>query len=367
MSKNRVTVDFFFRFMKQNTFFRRYTNNTIYKLLRREKKRMTTDTLNNSLIEAMKLKIPDGVNLANILMDVLYIGKEAVYRRLRGEVPFTLAEAAVLSKKLGISLDKIIGTSSSNSAMFDLNFLHYSEPLKTYAFMIGQYAEVLEKMSKEPDSQLCTASNMIPQAFYLRYNYLSRFRLFKWMYQHEKVDCVRKFSELQPTEELVRAQMAFVDASQHIHTTHYIWDSMIITHLINDIKYFQEIQLVTEEEVEKLKEELLLLIDELEEIATNGMFPATRKSVNIFISNIDFEATYSYAGTKNLEVSMIRIFSINSITSLDKQFCQSLKDWIKSLKRFSTHISVSGEIQRIQFFNTQREYVRNFQASSREE
>lgn len=48
---------------------------------------MTTDVLNNNLIEALKMKIPDGSNLANELMDILYIGKEAVYRRLRGEVP----------------------------------------------------------------------------------------------------------------------------------------------------------------------------------------------------------------------------------------------------------------------------------------
>ena len=50
----------------------------------------------------MKEKIPDGVNLANTLMDILYIGKEAVYRRLRGEVPFTLNEASIISKKLDI-------------------------------------------------------------------------------------------------------------------------------------------------------------------------------------------------------------------------------------------------------------------------
>ena len=110
-------------------------------------------------------------------------------------------------------------------------------------------------MSGDPKSVLSTASNMLPQAFYLKYDYLSRFRLFKWMYQHK-------------------------------------------------------------------------------------------------------QATYSYAGTENLEIGMIRIYSINSITSLDKAFCKSQKDWIKSLKRFSTNISVSGEIQRIQFFNTQREHIK---------
>ena len=66
---------------------------------------MMTDKLNSGLIESMKEKIPEGANLANLLMDILYIGKEAVYRRLRGEVPFTFTEAAVISQKLGVSLD----------------------------------------------------------------------------------------------------------------------------------------------------------------------------------------------------------------------------------------------------------------------
>ena len=61
---------------------------------------MITDQLNTGLISAMKEKLPQGTNLANLLMDILYIGKEAVYRRLRGEVPFTLAEAAVISQKI---------------------------------------------------------------------------------------------------------------------------------------------------------------------------------------------------------------------------------------------------------------------------
>lgn len=36
---------------------------------------MITEVLNNNLIEAMRIRIPDGTNLANVLMDILYIGK----------------------------------------------------------------------------------------------------------------------------------------------------------------------------------------------------------------------------------------------------------------------------------------------------
>ena len=53
----------------------------------------------NELIAAMKERIPRGINLANYLTDALCMGKEAVYRRLRGEVAFTFDEIAMISCK----------------------------------------------------------------------------------------------------------------------------------------------------------------------------------------------------------------------------------------------------------------------------
>ena len=50
------------------------------------------DALNNGLIKAMREHLPEETNLANYIMDIISIGKEAVYRRLRGEVPFTFYE-----------------------------------------------------------------------------------------------------------------------------------------------------------------------------------------------------------------------------------------------------------------------------------
>ena len=52
---------------------------------------MITNDPNTNLIEAMKEKLPLKGKLADMLMDTLYIG----------EVPFTLQEAALVSRKLG--------------------------------------------------------------------------------------------------------------------------------------------------------------------------------------------------------------------------------------------------------------------------
>ena len=60
---------------------------------------MMINELNTGLIEALKEKLPPKTNLANLLMDTLYIGREANYRRLRGKVTSTLEKATFISRK----------------------------------------------------------------------------------------------------------------------------------------------------------------------------------------------------------------------------------------------------------------------------
>ena len=60
------------------------------------------DSIVNELITAMKDRLPPGQKILLIsLTDTLCIGREAVYRRLRGEVAFTIDEVAQISCKLG--------------------------------------------------------------------------------------------------------------------------------------------------------------------------------------------------------------------------------------------------------------------------
>jgi len=316
---------------------------------------MMTNNPNANLIEAMKEKLPLKGQLADMLMDTLYIGKEAVYRRLRGEVPFTLQESALISRKLGISLDKIIGLSFKSNAMFNINIVDYDDPFESYYNILEKYVSLINTMPDDPNSVMGTSANIIPQTLYLKHELLAKFRLFKWMYQNKYIDC-KSFEELDIPPKLVNIQKDYVAMTRHIHSIDYIWDNMIFQHLINDIQYFASIHLISDETKEEIKNELFLLADELEELAINGK-TADGNRVRIYVSNINFEATYSYVDTNNLQLSLIRIYSINSITTMDIEIFCTLKEWIQSLKKFSTLISESGEMQRIQFFKQQREII----------
>lgn len=310
---------------------------------------MTTFNYNDELIRAMKAKLPKGVYLANKLIDVLCLGKEAIYRRLRGEVPFTLAEAATISREMKISLDRLAGAPSGTNAIFDLNVIHYKDPIETYYAIVDGYVKLFQDVTPDPASELCTASNIIPQTFYLKYELLSKFRMFKWLYQFEKVDIDNHFEDLDMVDKLLERQREFVIESQLFNRTCYIWDSKIFVYLVNDIKYFASVQLISLEYVRMLKKELLELLAELEEIAVRGTF-RSGKEVSIFISNINFEATYSYIANTRCHMSLVRLFAINSITSEDENVFKNVKEWVDSLRKYSTLISQSGEMQRIKFF-----------------
>ena len=91
---------------------------------------------------------------------------------------------------------------------------------------------------------------------------------------------------------------------------------MIFHHLINDIQYFAGIHLITEEDKHQIKEELLQLTDELEDLASKGKTEAGN-SVHIYVSHINFEATYSYLEADSVQLSLIRVYSINSIATQD--------------------------------------------------
>ena len=110
----------------------------------------------NELIAAMKERIPRGINLANYLTDALCMGKEAVYRRLRGEVAFTFDEIAMISCKLGISIDQIIGNHQSNRVTFDLNLLHSPDPLESYYEIIERYLRIFNYVKDDISTKIYT-------------------------------------------------------------------------------------------------------------------------------------------------------------------------------------------------------------------
>ena len=189
----------------------------------------------NELIAAMKERIPRGINLANYLTDALCMGKEAVYRTLRGEVAFTFDEVAVVSCKLWISIDQIIGNHQSNRVTFDLNLLHSPDPLESYYEIIERYLRIFNYVKDDSSTKIDTASNVIPFTLYSSYEYLSKFRLCRWIYQNGKIRTPNNLSGMQIPVKAVNAHKLLSEAVKACRKTCFIWDSNVFYSFVKEM------------------------------------------------------------------------------------------------------------------------------------
>lgn len=318
---------------------------------------MDSQLLHDRFIEKVREKIPQKSKMSNALAEVLMIEKEAVYRRLRREVPFTFNEVCKVSQVLGISLDDITGVTSEKSRPFQLKLVEYHNPKEIDFIMIEQYVNILELMGKAPNSEGSYSGNEIPQSLYLPYENLTRFHIFFWKYQYDGAEQLVPFSEIvlgDRLREMCRKQaMAF----RQIKSMSYILDSSFLSTLVDDIHFFESMSLISPEEKLALKDDILRFIDDIELTAAKGEWSETGNKAYFFISNVHFDTNYTCFESGNYYLSLINTFMLNSVASLDKSTYERMKSWINSSKRVSTLISRSGEMQRILFFAKQREIV----------
>lgn len=316
---------------------------------------MENDLFYENLVKAIKEKYPGRGKLTNVLADLLMLEKEAVYRRLRGDVPFTIFEVAAIADKFDISLDRILGHSSGKSRPFQLKMVNFLNPSEDDYVMLENFVDELRHLKNDPASEVGDALNILPQSLVLDYRHIYRFYLFKWQYQYGSLVPIM-YSEINPPDRLQLINREIIAEVRQAANAYHIIDNMTFLYLVNDIKYFASIYLITREEIETLKKELLVFIDKVEALAAKGAWEEG-KNVHFFVSSINFETSYSYVETYNCHLTLLKTFTLNDATSPDEAIFQRMKKWMYSLIRTSTLISRSGEKDRISFFEKQRKIV----------
>jgi hypothetical protein len=306
-----------------------------------------------TFIQIIEEKVPGRGKLCNILVDILFIEKEAVYRRLRGDVPFSFAEIVKISRHLNISLDKIIGvTSPYRSLPFFLHNQDYFNMCEIDYRMSLDYITAIKAAANSPYSEFGFAKNVLPLHTSVFHPPIFRFYLLKWMYQFGNPGEVLPYSQILIPEKLKEYHRQYIQEAPNIKYTYFICNEHSLLHLIRDVQYFRSIRLLTDEEVALIKEEIYHFLNDLEKIAIVGTYDTGNK-VEIFVSDLNFETSYSYLMSNNIYVSMIDAFTLGSVTSVDQEACEKMRTWMQALKRTSMLIS-GAEKNRVLFFEKQR-------------
>lgn len=292
--------------------------------------------------------------VVSILSDILCLGREAVYRRLRGEVKFTLEEITSISLKLDISIDSIIGIKDKEKSVIELKLIKPEDDFKKkYHENMSEYVYLLETMNKKyGDLSILSVFNRLPYTLYLHFENLAKFRLFKWAYQMMAIGDVT-FQELILSDEIIQIQSRFISEIRKVKSSTIILSSKIFEAYVNDIYYFRNLNLITEDEVKVLKSELRKVLDELEEVSITGTYKGGSK-LKLYLSDLDINYSNMLFKYNKHFYTYINVYELGGIESQNKSLCEYQNKWIMALKRYSKLISESNELERHQFFRRQR-------------
>ena len=318
---------------------------------------ISNSEFNQKLIELIAKYIPSKSEQLDLLMDITNMSKEAAYRRLRGDVPFSFSEACLVSQRLGMSLDDIAMSGVKGKLVFELR-MHPNDLLDyNYQKLYGYEDSYDTRLSHA--THIMTAWNNIPYSLFFPYENLSKIYIFKWLYQTREKGAPVKFSELILPEDVKNkiadlGQRAFPD----IECTYILERSLFSTFLI-EIKHFHSLGLIGNDDMIVLKEELLVLIADLEYMAVHGR-TKMGSPIWLYLSNIDFDHNYTYVKGKDFEQAyMDNIYLMDTIISTNPEICKMHQNWIESLRKYSTLISISGERERKLFFDEQKQLIRD--------
>ncbi|MDR2476122.1 MAG: hypothetical protein LBD45_09740 [Bacteroidales bacterium] len=325
---------------------------------RSETNTMESETVCETVIRILRKKIPERGKLICFLSNLLHIEKEAVYRRLRYSVPFTFQEISTIVKEMNISLDHHLEIASTKKT-FQISLFDYKSPSDIDYAILSDFVELLKAGADDPNSEYGYVSNVLPLSLTIAYPYILRFYLLKWMYQFGDPEVALPFSHVYPTPQLTTIVNSFLEVTALFGYFYYIWDELTLVYLLNDISYFSRIRLIAPQEIELIKSDILQMLDDLEKTAISGMSPKGKRH-HLYISNLNFESNYTRIITGENKFIQIRSFAVNNVILRDEQYFEKMSQWFFSLKKSSILISGSGEMQRIHFFDHQRNRVVNF-------
>ena len=307
-------------------------------------------------MSVLQNKVSHRATLVNTITDILAIDKDAVYRRLRGEVNFTFTEMAVIARSMGISLDTIVGIENEQSKPAKMNISKQVNPTEIDYEMFEGHVNLLKSIKDEPDTVIMDAGNILSHYLFQNYEHISRYYMFKWNQSSSYGDAL-PFHEIIIPERLQALQKETCMYARHIKSTVYVLDNLIFQRFVTHIRYFAKIGLIKEEDVDRIKNDLLTLLDDLEKLAVKGKYEDTGNTVSLFILDTYCDTSYSCLGSKNVHLTLFKAFVLNAVVSLSIDVFNEACYWISSMQRMSTLISVTGEKIRAAFFHTQRKLI----------
>lgn len=288
---------------------------------------------------------------------LLSVGKDAIYRRFRGDTFLTPDELELLAKTYKISLDKL-AFGHSDAVMVSFNA--FEQPAQSFVEFVSNIHQQIKQLNELPDAHFYYASHEIPVFHYMYFPELICFKFYVWGVTSWGFDYLKdkQFSfdiMPHPVRELCEKS---INLYNRVPTTE-LWSLGIVDNTLNQIEYVATVdRFQNPTDGLLLCDKLLHLVQHMKTMAEHG-----KKHP---VDSTPHEGSATFNLYHNELVSTNNMMLVNSsvgrylvatfcnpnfFRSMDEKLCDYTEEWMERIISQSSSISTHSAKDRDWFFS----------------
>ncbi len=293
------------------------------------------------LIATLYKKKTPSASLITELADVLNISYDAAHRRISMKSKFSIDEAALLSRRYGISLDHLL-------AGREQVLVKKTEEIKNFQDLSVYFESAYRSLHEHPaekTTQIYYSAKDIPLFYTIKSGLLSKFKSFVWLNLLANEDDASTFSSF-------RIEAPLVESSQNLYgfyekvSKHEVWNDTTINSTLQQIVYFFQAGLLTGEHAVELCEQVKELLFTLEQQCTpkNEYYRLYYHELLILNNNV-------LVSDQQQRSLFVPYTMLGYFITKDERTCSNTLDFFRHQLKNSKLLNAAGTRDRKIFFN----------------
>ncbi len=312
---------------------------------------LATNDTQAILISLLKDRISPQQSLVDEISDLLNISQDAAYRRLRGEKRFDIDELNTICQTFNISLDSIFAVKSQGT-IFNYTTLDIRDQSNYLAYM-QRFSKSVEMVKQGKEKEIIFSATDVPVFHFMPFKELTIFKLFAWnntAYNHkEKFETF--LSNIDQSNFFPCYDKIFTDYTAIPSTE--IWTINTLDPIVRLLDFYYDIGSFEKEETYKLLcNQLVQMVENIRQWVEKGYKgQGSQNTFKFYISETDLENSFGLFRRDNNITCVIKLFTINSLSTNNELFCKEANNWLESSISRSILLSGASERERFKYFN----------------
>jgi hypothetical protein len=303
----------------------------------------SNQTHNKQLASKVIGMMPKHLNCNEYLMTKFGLSRESAYRRIRGVVLFSVDELSVIAREFGFSMDEVLGV--TECVCKESNFLS----------LMQNYYNYIELIAGAHDPKIKLSMNRLDFFFLVENELLFKFYYYKWLHQAKETAYI-PFSQTVVPAEIEAIRYKLVARIHQLKEIDFIVHKDLFLPLTQEIQYYHNLHLISEEEISQLKGELH---DLLQTIASRMRqhLKETRPIYHVYLSLLEVEINSICTEFSTTFATLYWVSSSKVLIFNNRDTGREYRNHIEAMKKCSVLISQSNELLQEKFIEKQRQYI----------